>query len=194
MNSCFTISNYRRSTYSLASWFSRERERGGERERVTEKIGILFNEVLTISWFNHVFTNKEHFVELSWAYLTADSQSTSSSWYRAPFWGPWPDFIRILYLVTIALLFFLVPSLTTERVCNLRCNRWLVKSLRTNNHILLSHLRLGSIFVASYDSQGLRWRYSNPPPHGEEWDLYNISYIGIQFVPHRIHITSFQPA
>jgi hypothetical protein len=25
---------------------------------------------------------------------------------------------------------------------------------------------LGSLFVTSYDSQGLRWRYSNPPPHG----------------------------
>jgi hypothetical protein len=25
---------------------------------------------------------------------------------------------------------------------------------------------LGSLFVASYDSQGLRWRYSNPRPHG----------------------------
>jgi hypothetical protein len=25
---------------------------------------------------------------------------------------------------------------------------------------------LGSLFVASYDTQGLRWRYSNPPPHG----------------------------
>jgi hypothetical protein len=25
---------------------------------------------------------------------------------------------------------------------------------------------LGSLFVASYDSQGLRWRYSNPPLHG----------------------------
>jgi hypothetical protein len=37
---------------------------------------------------------------------------------------------------------------------------------------------------------GLRWRYSNPPPHGEEWDLSTISNIGIQFVPHRNHITS----
>jgi hypothetical protein len=62
---------------------------------------------------------------------------------------------------------------------------------RTHGHILLSHLRLpnledqvpvfisprnrvaqlypralGSLFVVSYDSQGLRWRYSNPPPHG----------------------------
>jgi hypothetical protein len=25
---------------------------------------------------------------------------------------------------------------------------------------------LGSLFVTSYDSQGLRWRYSNSPPHG----------------------------
>jgi hypothetical protein len=37
---------------------------------------------------------------------------------------------------------------------------------------------------------GMRWRYSNPPPHGEEWELSTISYIGIQFVPYRNHITS----
>jgi hypothetical protein len=89
-------------------------------------------------------------------------RSTRSSWYRAPLWGPWPDFILILSSVTIALLFFL----TTGRVCNLQCNRWLVRSLRTNNDTLPSHLRLCSLFVASYGSQGLRWRYSNPPPHG----------------------------
>jgi hypothetical protein len=59
------------------------------------------------------------------------------------------------------------------------------------NHTLPSHLRLCSPFVASYDSQGLRWRYSNPPPQGEEWDISTISYIGIQFVPQRNHITSF---
>jgi hypothetical protein len=35
----------------------------------------------------------------------------------------------------------------------------------TNNYTLLSHLRLCSLFVASYDSQGLRWKYSSPPPH-----------------------------
>jgi hypothetical protein len=34
-----------------------------------------------------------------------------------------------------------------------------------NNYTLLPHLRLRSLFVASYDEQGLRWRYSNPPPH-----------------------------
>jgi hypothetical protein len=34
----------------------------------------------------------------------------------------------------------------------------------TSNHILPSHPRLCSLSVASYDSQGLRWKYSNPPP------------------------------
>jgi hypothetical protein len=37
---------------------------------------------------------------------------------------------------------------------------------RTHGHTLPSHLRMCSLSVASYDSQGLRWRYSNPPPHG----------------------------
>jgi hypothetical protein len=83
-----------------------------------------------------------------------------------------------------------VPSLTRGRVCSLQYNRWLVRLLKTNNHTLLSHLRLCSLFVASYGSQGLRWRYSNPLPHGEEWDVSTVSYIGIQFVPHRNHITS----
>jgi hypothetical protein len=48
---------------------------------------------------------------------------------------------------------------------------------------------LCSLSVASYDSQGLRWRYSNLPPHGEEWNLSTISYIEIQFVPHRKFIS-----
>jgi hypothetical protein len=39
----------------------------------------------------------------------------------------------------------------------------MVRSLRANNHTLPSHLRLCSLFIASYGSQGLRWRYSNPP-------------------------------
>jgi hypothetical protein len=29
-----------------------------------------------------------------------------------------------------------------------------------------SGLRLCSLYFASYDSQRLRWKYSNPPPHG----------------------------
>jgi hypothetical protein len=64
-------------------------------------------------------------VELSWVYLTADGQSTSSSWYRAHLWGPWPDFILILSLVAIACSASCrTPSLTRGRVCNLQCNHW----------------------------------------------------------------------
>jgi hypothetical protein len=58
------------------------------------------------------------------------------------------------------------PSLTRGRVCNLQCNRCLVRSLWTNNHILPSHLRLCSLFVAPYDSQGLQCSYSNPSARG----------------------------
>jgi hypothetical protein len=109
---------------------------------------------------------------------------------------PFGAHVHILYFIFLSFDSYIVvlpraPSLTIGCVCNLQCNRWLVRSLRTNNHTLPSHLRLCSLYVASYGSQELRWRYSNKPPHGEEWDLSTISYIGIQFVPDRNHITSF---
>jgi hypothetical protein len=40
------------------------------------------------------------------------------------------------------------------------------KSRITCDWMLLSHLRLGSLFVTSYESQGLWRRYSIQPPHG----------------------------
>jgi hypothetical protein len=54
----------------------------------------------------------------------------------------------------------------------------------TNNHILPSHPRLCSLSVASYDSQGLRWKYSNPPPHGVRFsggivDRYKDKVVGV---------------
>jgi hypothetical protein len=76
--------------------------------------------------------------------------------------------------------FLLVPrasSLTRGRVCSLQCNHSLVRAVTPNNHNLPSHLRLCPLYVASYDSQGLRWRYSNPPPHGvgfEQGTVYNL--------------------
>jgi hypothetical protein len=69
----------------------------------------------------------------------------------------------------IALLFVLGRSLWREDgsvICS-AIYQW-SESQRTYNHTLLSHLRLlGSLSVACYDSQGLRWKYSYPPPHGE---------------------------
>jgi hypothetical protein len=65
-------------------------------------------------------------------------------------------------------------SLTRKRVCSLQCNHSLVP---ITNHILPSHLRMCSLFVASYDAQGLRWRYSNPPPHGSLKTKFLLSHI-----------------
>jgi hypothetical protein len=47
-------------------------------------------------------------------------------------------------------------------------------------------MRLCSLFVASYDSQGLRWRYSNPPPHGDSILgplLYQLYTAGLPTLP-----------
>jgi hypothetical protein len=109
-------------------------------------------------------------------------------------------FLLEIFFRHLLVCYFVAPSLTRGRVCNLLVQLLLglasavtlgSKSRRTHGHILLSHLRLpqpggpgsliyiprnrvaqlypralGSLFVASYDSQGLRWRHSNPPPHG----------------------------
>jgi hypothetical protein len=90
------------------------------------------------------------------------------------------------------------------------------KSRRIHGHILLSHLRLsqsggpgphiyipqeqgGSVippvtgfpFCLLLRLAGLRWSYSNPPPHGShKYTLWGEWYMKIQFVPHRKHITS----
>jgi hypothetical protein len=96
--------------------------------------------------------------------------------------------------------YFVAPSLTRGRVCNLLYNclwalpeQWLLgrspaeltaifycliwdsSNLESQVPVFISPMNrvaqlypraLGSFFVASYDSHGLRWRYSNPPPHG----------------------------
>jgi hypothetical protein len=56
------------------------------------------------------------------------------------------------------------PSLTRGRVCNLLVQMLLAlasavtlgyKSRKIRDHTILSHLRLGSLFVASYDPAGI---------------------------------------
>jgi hypothetical protein len=69
----------------------------------------------------------------------------------------------------IALLFVLGRPLWREDgsvICSTICE-W-SELRRTHNHTLLSHPRLlGSLSIASYDSQGLWRKYSYPPPRGE---------------------------
>jgi hypothetical protein len=54
---------------------------------------------------------------------------------------------------------FNVSSLTRKQFCSLQCNHSLVRAVTPSNYTLPSHLRLCSLFIASYDSQGLRWKY-----------------------------------
>jgi hypothetical protein len=119
--------------------------------------------------FKKSFTTLEAYV-WSWSYLRLTvSQSVSMSWCRAPLWGPWPDFIFYFLLLENCFLFVLGHPLWREGgyvICSAMC-QW-SESRWTHNHTLLSHLRLlGSLSVASYDLQGLRWKYSYPPPHEE---------------------------
>jgi hypothetical protein len=78
------------------------------------------------------------------------------SWCRALLWGPWPDFTFFFPLPENCFVLRLGRSLWREDgsgICSAIC-QWL-ESRRTHNHTLLSHLRLlGSLSVASYDSQG----------------------------------------
>jgi hypothetical protein len=82
-----------------------------------------------------------------------------------------PFFFPPIFCRTIALLFVLGRPLWREDVsviCSAICRGTVV--------LLLSQVRLLSyLFVASYDTQGLRWKYSNPLPHdrGEVRLLYD---------------------
>jgi hypothetical protein len=48
---------------------------------------------------------------------------------------------------------------------------WEAKFSPRNKVAQLYPRALGSLSVASYNSRGLRWRYSNPPPHGVQLSL-----------------------
>jgi hypothetical protein len=76
-------------------------------------------------------------------------------------------FHRLLRLAAITVqVFYPLWREDGSVICSAIC-QW-SESRRTHNHTLLSHLRLlGSLSVASYDSQGLRLKYSYPPPHRE---------------------------
>jgi hypothetical protein len=139
--------------------------------------------------------------------------------------GPVIIFFLDIFFRQLRLCYFVAPSLSRGRGCNLLLQLLLdlaravtlgSKSRRTHGHMLLSHLRLpqpegpgsriyippnrvaqlyprahGSLFVSSYDSQRLRWKYSNPPPHGISSNS-NFHVIGIYvFIAARRNISIF---
>jgi hypothetical protein len=141
------------------------------------------------------------------SYITTDSQSANLSWCQAPIWEQRPIFPFFLLYWQLQASCRGAPSLTRGWICNLLVQLLLglaravtlwSGSRRTQDHILLSHLRLPqpggpgpSIYIPQEEGgpvippgtgfpfcrllrlAGLRWKYSNPPPDGELNSLLN---------------------
>jgi hypothetical protein len=147
---------------------------------------VFYNFFLLLHFYNHsryikrVISKRDGCeylkqVPYNWSYFTTDVQSVSQYVLVSgtPL-GPMTTIYFFLFVCrNIALFFDLVHPLWRENwsvICCAFC-QW-SESRRTHNHTLLSHLRvLGSLSVASYHSQGLRFTYSYPPPRGEFWGL-----------------------
>jgi hypothetical protein len=135
-----------------------------------------FHRFVTMVWECNYY-NFEYRVELNWC---CDRRSVGLSVFVSgtPL-GPMTRFSFFpLFCWTIALLFVMGRPLSREDgsvICSVIC-QW-SESQKTHNRTLLSHMRLlGSLSVASYDSQGLRRKYSSPPPHGYS-EYCRLSYI-----------------
>jgi hypothetical protein len=101
----------------------------------------------------------------SQSYVTTDGLS----WNKATAWGLRPDFY---YCETVGVSWCGRISLTRGQVCRLQLLLALANAVifgsdyrRTRDHILLSQIR-DFLFRRLLRLAGLRWRYSNPPPHG----------------------------
>jgi hypothetical protein len=109
----------------------------------------------------------------SQSYLTTDCQSASLSCYPATIWDPRTNFLshpwkfsfssmeiflRHLHFLSIRRHLWREDGSVIYSYKDYKCSASSVtigsKSRRNLGHILLSPLRLGSFFVASYDSQG----------------------------------------
>jgi hypothetical protein len=106
-----------------------------------------------------------HDLSESESYVTTDGQPASLSWNKAPFWGLRPD---LYYCLTVAGL-LIWGALSDEMTGPV--------GLATIFYCLRFET---SLFVASYDSQGLGGGIRPPPPHGcrhllSNPTLYNLS-------------------
>jgi hypothetical protein len=99
----------------------------------------------------------------SQSHITTDSRSASPSWCQAPIWDPRPVFLSLgIFFRQLQVCYFVAPSLTRGRVCNLLLLLVLAsvfplgsESRGTQAHILLSKfLRLpqpgrpGPVFIS----------------------------------------------
>jgi hypothetical protein len=124
---------------------------------------------------------------LSWVCLRPTVSRPVRLGIRLPF-GAHDQILSLSFLYDICLFFLPVGRPLWREDGSVTCGA--IADWSGHWGLITIHHRLIWDCVPSYNSQGLRWRYSNPPSHGEKWDLSTVSHIGIQFVPHRNHITS----
>jgi hypothetical protein len=74
-------------------------------------------------------------------------------------------------MISLGILYILQPHVRMHLLRNLKFTQMISENpvLTPDSRVevaLLYPRSLDSLSVVSYDSRGLRWRYSNPPPHG----------------------------
>jgi hypothetical protein len=104
--------------------------------------------------FSSPLTTRRNIISWSWSSSCGWQSLDQFVWVSGLPLGPLTRFyIALLYSSdSYFILLSKAPSLTRKRVCSLQCNHSLIRLLMPNNHTLSPHLRLCSLFVASYDS------------------------------------------
>jgi hypothetical protein len=111
-------------------------------------------------------------VESSLSVVMTDGQSVSVSWNKVPIWGLRPYF----YCCQTVAGLLMWGALSDERtglsftVAAGLASAVIFGSESPGDHILLSQIR-NLPFHPLLRLAGLRWRYSNPPPHGIEGSI-----------------------
>jgi hypothetical protein len=127
------------------------------------------------------------------SYVTTDGQPASLSWNKAPIWGLRPDFNYCLTVVGLLIW----SALSDERtglsfqllLAHASAVIFVSESLATRDRIILSQIR-DFPFRRLLRLAGSRWRYSTPPPHGDNFFSTELFFMNILHGPRRKH--SFQ--
>jgi hypothetical protein len=100
-----------------------------------------------------------------------DSRSASLSWCQAPIWDLWPIFLSSWNFLQTVACYFVAPSLTRGRVCNLLYNCFW--ALPEQSLLGRSLTELTTIFYCLlWDSSTWRARFPYLYPPGTGWPSY----------------------
>jgi hypothetical protein len=114
---------YRCANLLDASAVKRTATHTNERTQCCMLSETLQNHLNTAVIWNNCYAHDHGSISWSWSYITTDSQSASLSWCQALIWDMWPIFFRHeISCRQLRLCYFVAPSLTRGRVCNLLYN------------------------------------------------------------------------